>query len=93
MPTLRIGQAIEVSDEHRVIHHGLVTAIHAVGIVDGVATWEDDAPYSPSINAVFVSDDPAKRDPYGHQLERLSSVQHESGVQTMPVPGRFWRFI
>jgi hypothetical protein len=49
-------------------------------------------PFAPScINVVYVSKDAAKHDPYGNQLERLSSLQHESAVQNMTVPGRFYR--
>ena len=31
----------------------------------------------PSINMVIVSDDPAKDDPYGRQIERVTSVTHK----------------
>jgi len=59
--------------------------------IDG-AKRQTDVPFSPScINVVYVSKDPAKHDPYGNQLERLSSLQHESMVQNMTVPGRFYR--
>jgi hypothetical protein len=44
----------------------------------------------PCINVVYVSEDETKRDPYGQQLERLSSLQHFSNCCSMPKPGRYW---
>lgn len=48
-----------------------------------VAAWA-----VPSINVVYISDDESKRDPYGQQMERASSVSHESGTTAH---GRFYR--
>ena len=61
-----IGTVVDIVDELGVPHKALVTAIHGTL---GVS----------AINVVYVGKDPAKRDPYGHQLERLSSlaVQNE----------------
>lgn len=51
-----------------------------------------EIPFSPSsINAVLVAEDESQRDPYGRQLERLSSLQHESGTSNMVNPGRYYR--
>lgn len=76
-----VGDAVVVVDEHYVRHAGLVTAVH--GAFGGA--------YTPCINTVHVSTDPAKRDPYGGQVERLSSLQHYSqGPAGMPRPGRYW---
>jgi len=53
---------------------------------------QSKAEFAPScINVVYVSKESSHRDPYGRQLERLSSLQHESMVQNMTVPGRFYR--
>lgn len=51
-----------------------------------------DSPFSkPSINVVYVSADETKRDPYGNQLERMSSLQHrEVAAASMGTPGRYW---
>src|SRR6266540_3437971 len=50
------------------------------------------APMVPScINVVYVSSNEDKTDPNGRQIERLCSLQHESAVQNMTVPGRFYR--
>lgn len=76
------GDPIVVVTEDYETRHALVTTVHG-------EFREGQAP--PCINAVYVTSDPAKRDPYGHQTERLSSLQHESATSNMPMPGRFWR--
>jgi hypothetical protein len=43
----------------------------------------------PTINVLYVVDDPAKRDPYGNQIERLSSTSHKLNSSA---PGRYWYF-
>lgn len=79
---VKAGDAVVVVDEHRQLHVGLVTTVHGDFSTGG---------YVPCINVVYVSGDPAKRDPYGQQVERLSSLQHFSaGPNGMPDPGRFW---
>ena len=72
---MEIGDVVRVPDEHGVEHNGLVTAVHG----------------PQCINAVYVSDDPAKRDPYGVQMERLSSLQAKSAF-TAP-NGRFFEAV
>lgn len=56
---LVIGTSVDLVDEHGERHVALVTEVHG----------------PQCINAVWVSSDPAKRDPYGLQLERGSSIQ------------------
>ncbi len=76
------GDPVAVVDERYQPRIGLVTCVH------GTFT---DGGYVPCINVVFVDTDPAKRDPYGQQVDRLSSLQHYSqGPNGMPKPGRFW---
>ncbi len=41
----------------------------------------------PGCNLVFVSNDPDRRDPYGRQLERATSVVHKS---KQPAAGNYW---
>lgn len=41
----------------------------------------------PCINVVYVSLDRSKRDPYGSQVERASSVQHKNQTTAH---GRYW---
>ncbi len=80
--TLNIGQFVKVVDEHGHVHDGLVTNQWGNKTVkDGVA--------GPCINVLYVVDDEAKRDPYGNQIERLSSTSHKLSTTA---PGRYWYF-
>lgn len=79
---VQVGDVVTVVDESYQKHAALVTCIHG--------TFTDD--YAPCINVVYVSSDESKRDPYGMQLERMSSLQHFNfGPNRMPRPGRHWR--
>lgn len=81
-----VGDPVRVSDETYGEHVALVTAVHG--------PWRDNDgnPFVPCINVIYVSTDPAKKDPYGQQTERLSSLQHYSVVaKSMPRPGRYWQ--
>lgn len=62
--TLKIGSAVIWIDSMRQPHNALVTAIHG------------DAENKPAINLLIVSDDANKRDEYGRQIERQTSVVH-----------------
>lgn len=58
------------------------------------AWWHASPHYSPvtpepGANLVFASDDDAKHDPYGRQIERETSVVHRTN---QPAPGKFWRW-
>lgn len=87
---VKVGDPVRVVDERYRPHVGLVTAIHG----QFGATLPESAgggSYVPCINVVYVCDDEAKRDPYGQQVERMSSLQHHSqGPNGMPTPGRYW---
>jgi hypothetical protein len=72
----QVGDAVIYTDEVSVEHDALVTAYHG-----------GDQP-NMSINCVYVSSDPEKRDPYGNQLERAASVMRESEYSAH---GRFWK--
>lgn len=79
---VKAGDPVRVVDENYVEHIGLVTTVHGTF----------DSTYAPGINVVYVSADPGKRDPYGQQIERLTSLSHySSGPNQMPRPGRYWR--
>jgi len=81
------GDPVRVVNEQYGAHIGLVTAVHgAFSLAEGA--------YVPCINVVYVAADAAKRDPYGQQVERLSSLQHYTqGPSNMPTPGRYWENI
>lgn len=76
-----IGDSVKVVDEDYKEHIGLVTCVH--GNFDGA--------FIPCINVVYVSGEESKKDPFGRQLERMSSLQHlVQGPSQMPRPGRYW---
>lgn len=76
------GDVVVIVDETYQNHYGLVTCVHG---------QFSDGGYVPCINVIYVSTDTAKRDPYGQQIERMSSLQHYGqGPNGMPKPGRFW---
>lgn len=82
-----VGDPVRIVDETYGEHVGLVTVVHGTFSGDHVAS----SGYVPCINVVYVSGDPDKRDPYGRQVERMSSLQHYSaGPAHMPRPGRYW---
>jgi len=60
------GDAVTFVDQHGASHNALLTCVH------GEATSD----YQPSVNLLYVTGDEAKRDPYGLQIERSSSVVH-----------------
>jgi len=81
------GDAVKIVNETYEEHEALVTAVHGVG-------YEVNGKFNlPSINCVYVSSDKAKHDPYGQQLERLSSCVHFAQTEGMPKRGRYWDFI
>lgn len=49
---------------------------------------EIDQSFRPGINGVLVSDDPAREDSYGRQIERVTSIAHQSN---QPAHGNYWR--
>lgn len=73
---LKIGDSIVFLDEHRVEHPALVTNV-----------WQSSGGL-PGCNLVFVVDDETKTDPYGRQIERRTSIVHES---VQPARASCWR--
>lgn len=73
--TPKVGDVIRATDELGREHDALVTAYWAGDRADG------------ALNCVFVSDDIDKTDPYGRQLERMSSVGRQNELSAH---GRFW---
>jgi hypothetical protein len=85
---LNIGDAVRYTDEHAVEHFALVTQTWLYG----KKLEEHKAQHGqyPSLNLVFVVLEASKSDPYGHQIERPTSVVHKN---QQAAPGRFWRFL
>jgi hypothetical protein len=78
------GDRIVYVDEVGEPHNAIVTC-----------WWKDVDHYrgggkdgEPGCNLVFVSDDDSKRDPYGRQIERRTSVVHR---EFQPAPGNYWQ--
>lgn len=69
------GDVITYVDEVGVAHDALVTVY-----------WGGEQPNG-ALNCVYVSSDDTKRDPYGRQLERASSVSRQS---EHTAHGRYW---
>lgn len=72
----KIGDAVVFVDPVGVKHSAVVTAV-----------WPQYG-NPPGLNLVYASDDEAKSDTYGRQIERSTSVVHES---KQAAHGMFWR--
>jgi len=81
---VKVGDAVQGLNENYEPFVGLVTCVHG-------EFRDEEGAYIPCINVVYVSSDVSKRDPYGQQLERMSSLQHFNQTVNMPRPGRFWK--
>lgn len=68
-----VGEAVVFHDEHAVPHDALITVVHGASCV----------------NLLYVSQDVAKQDQYGRQIERRSSCSRGSVVQAH---GNYWRY-
>lgn len=91
---VEVGDVVKVVDERYLSHDALVTAVHGSFYKFDQETrkfTDERSSFIPCINVAYVSADRSKHDPYGQQLERLSSLQHYSqGPSLMPKPGRYW---
>lgn len=74
-----IGSSVVYVDTFGKERPALVTANHG-----GEATVRENC----SLNVVIVADDETKGDGYGRQIERVTSVVHQSSQQA---PGNYWR--
>jgi len=73
---VELGGFVTYVDSSGQEQFALVTAIHG------------SPENNPSINVIFVSDDETKTDAYGRQIERETSVVHESD---QGAHGNFWK--
>lgn len=74
----RDGQHVTFVDPVGVEHHALVTADWSTRTFEGPG----------AINVVYVTGDPEKKDPYGLQLERATSVPHQNNQSAH---GYYWK--
>jgi|ERR671914_57236 hypothetical protein len=79
---VKIGDAVIFVDRYGRRRSALVTAVWGQ-----YATPQSPAP---GVNVVLVSDDPAKDDSYGRQIERETSVVHQSN---QVAHGNYWRTV
>ncbi len=78
----KIGEPVIYHDPYGRPHDALITDVHS-----GPA-WSFD--HSPCVNLLWVSGDENKRDGYGRQTERQSSVTH--GKMPGHAHGNYYRF-
>lgn len=86
LKTPEVGDVVKIVTEDYKDVFGLVTTVHGKAYEMNGSWW------GPSINAVYVSPDASKHDPYGTQIERYSSLVHKTGALHMPHPGRYWDY-
>ena len=75
---MKIGDVITYVDHVGEAHDAFVTAVWDLNQEPG---------YHPSINLVYVSTDEDKKDPYGRQIERDTSVVHKANQSAH---GNYW---
>lgn len=76
--SVEIGDAVTFVDPTGKERPAIVTAI-----------WRGMGGHAPhGVNVVYVSDDPARTDSYGRQVERSTSVCHQS---VQPAHGNYWK--
>lgn len=79
---LQVGDSVTYVDEVSRPHKALLTAIWSQsGVI------ETEADEKCAVNLIYISSDADKRDPYGRQVERASSVQ---GQSEHTAHGRYW---
>lgn len=76
------GDSVIYHDEIGTPYPALVTA-------GGFEYLEDERAATGYLNVIYVSIDSSKRDNYGRQIERSSSVSHVSQTTAW---GRYWRW-
>lgn len=77
---MKIGEAVRFTDSNGVEHNALLTSVFDNGDPDTYPT--------PAVNLCYVSDDAARHDTYGRQMERATSVVHR---KSSTVHGNTWK--
>lgn len=81
VPDPVVGQPVIFVDSHGEERAAVVTNVFpSMSASNGAA----------GVNVAFVSGDAERRDGYGRQLERASSVCHQSA---QPAHGNYWRHV
>lgn len=79
-----------MSDSEKPSFGDVITYVDEVGVAhDALVTqyWGGEQPGG-ALNCVYITSEDTKRDPYGRQVERASSVSRQS-EQT--AHGRYWK--
>lgn len=84
---LNIGDDVNYVDEYGVKHTALVTQTWLYG--KKLGDYKAQYGQYPSLNVVYVTREESKSDPYGHQIERATSVVYKA---QQAAPGRYWTF-
>lgn len=89
-----VEDVVIFTDAKGVDHNALVTAVFGEVTHDPTPEQFKDnvarPPLMPCLNAVWVSSDEKKQDPYGRQIERdHSSIVHAT---SQPAHGVYWRW-
>jgi len=86
MFSVRIGSAVVFSDQHgRRLNAICLTTFGGEDKPDELVSWEGEC--GPTINLVFADPEPDRRDSYGRQVKRETSVPHYRGSTA---PGFWW---
>lgn len=79
---MKVGDPVVYVDPLSVPRNAVLTAV-----------WDsnDSEKYpNPAVNLIFVSNDTAKHDSYGRQIERQTSCAHVSSEWAKTCPGNYW---
>jgi hypothetical protein len=85
MKKVIIGMPINAFDSHGKKRTALVTNVFGES-----EKLSDGTESHPAINVIFCSDDSAKEDVYGRQVERLTSLVYS---EQQSAHGMYWSFI
>ena len=83
-----IGTHVLYVDEHAKVHDAIITQWWGPApgtLIEGYVSPTGE----PGCNLVFVSGDAEKKDTYGRQIERETSVIHKTA---QPAHGRYWKW-
>lgn len=80
--SINVGLAVRFVDSLGVEYQALLTEVHGEGLLPPTEGYPP-----PCVNLLHVSGDEAKRDGYGRQIERLTSVPHKDGTSAH---GFYW---
>lgn len=75
---MKVGDVVTYVDHQGYEHNALVTAVW------GPEIYDQDPP---SLNLVFIDRDESKKDPYGRQIARDTSVPH---AKNQKAHGNYW---